>query len=257
MKRFLFTALFLVFGSVQIASAASLVVAPATVSVTKGQTFSVSLSANPAGVKSYTVKAELLFPSALLEVVSFTPATGWLALSQPGYDLVDNVAGKLIKTGGYTGGFTEIKTFGTVIFKAKAAGNATIGVASTSLVLDAQSKNSLTGIQGSSAVTVSDIVVVPVPATPAPTKKAAPTPAKKTIPAPVSKTPIKEAVSVMATTTATSTLEVISATSTATTTPEISDEVAAVSGGFSGSAQMIFVVIVIAALVGWFLIRRF
>ena len=131
---------------------------PATVNVTKGQTFTLGVSVNAAGTKVYTVKAEVAYPATLLEVTGFAFGSGWMPLSAAGYDLTDNTAGKLTKTGGFTGGFIDTKTLGTITFKAKADGTATVSVGSASIAYDAQNKNTFNGAQGSAIITVATIV---------------------------------------------------------------------------------------------------
>lgn len=136
------------------AHASTITLSPTVVSVEKGQTFSLTIKADPAGQKLYTVKSVVSFPAALLESVSFTQAGGWVPLSVAGYDVVDNTNGTLTKTGGYTGGFSNPVTFGTAVFRAKESGIAVISVANTSTVYDAQNKNTLSGAQGEATVTI-------------------------------------------------------------------------------------------------------
>src|SRR3989338_9882807 len=140
--------------SVGIAGASTIVLSPSTVSVTKGQTFSVLVSVDPAGVKLYTVKGVVTYPADMLEATSFTFAAGtpmWIPLSQSGYDSM--TAGNVTKTAGFPGGFTTTKSLGTIPFRAKESGTATIEASPQSLAYDAQSKNTISGAQGSSLVT--------------------------------------------------------------------------------------------------------
>lgn len=164
------------------ALAATLSLSPANVSVTQGQTFSMSVALNPQGQASYTVKVELSYPAALLEVQSFTFANGWLPLTQSGYDLVDNTNGRLIKTAGYPGGVSGPSTFGTVSFRAKTSGSGNIALTANSLAFDANSQNTLTSLPVSAVLAVSALAATPA-LTPAP---AIPTPAG---PAPTAPTP--------------------------------------------------------------------
>ena len=116
---------------------------PTSITVKQGQTFILSSSVNPKGIKNYTVKLELNYPADLLEVKSFTFGSGWMALSQPGYDSIDNANGILIKTAGYTGGLSSAASFGTISFLAKKAGSGVITVGDNSLALDSTNENVL------------------------------------------------------------------------------------------------------------------
>src|SRR3990167_6786715 len=150
--------------SVGIAGASTVVLSPSTVSVTKGQTFSVLVNIDPAGVKLYTVKGVVTYPADMLEATSFTFAAGtpmWIPLSQSGYDSM--TAGNVTKTAGFPGGFITTKSLGPISFRAKESGTATITASPKSLAFDAQSKNTISGAQGSSLVTIA-APVVPAPA---------------------------------------------------------------------------------------------
>src|SRR5205823_1611911 len=83
-----------------------------------------------------------------------TFASGWTALSQPGYDVVNNTTGSLIKTAGHPGGITTGTILGTITFKAKATGSATIKATTDSLLLDKTNKNLLSGVQGAVNVSI-------------------------------------------------------------------------------------------------------
>lgn len=147
------------------ATAATISLSPTTVSVTPGQTFTITVSANPTASETlYTVKADISFDPALLEATNFTFASNWMPLSQSGYDAMDNTKGTLTKTGGYPGGITRSTVLGTATFRAKAAGTATLVTTSNSLALNKTSTNALSGTQGSVTVTAAR----PTPAAPAP-----------------------------------------------------------------------------------------
>ena len=134
--------------------ASSLTLAPTTVTVTEGQTFSVTIGVNPTSGKAYTVRANLSFDPSALTLTSFSFAPKWMPLSQSGYDTEDNAKGVMAKTGGYPGGITAQTTLGTATFKAKKTGTATISGTADSLILDANNKNTVAGSQGSVAVTI-------------------------------------------------------------------------------------------------------
>ena len=144
-----------------VASAATISFTPINVSVRQGQTFTLSISVNPQGVKNYTAKVELQYPANLLEVRSFNFGNNWMALSQPGYDLTDNIGGKLIKTAGYPGGVSSTDVFGTATFYAKQSGNGVIKSGSSSLVLDANNQNVLAVAVLQTAVSILPAVSAP------------------------------------------------------------------------------------------------
>lgn len=125
---------------------------PTSVNVQEGQIFSLQVSVAPQGVKNYTIKTEVAYPADLLEVKSFTFGSSWMPLSQPGYDLIDNKNGVLIKTAGYPGGASDYKIFGTITFMARKTGNGSIKTTTNSLALDSTNTNTLSGISASSVV---------------------------------------------------------------------------------------------------------
>jgi hypothetical protein len=114
---------------------------PATGNYKIGDVFSVALFVNPQSNKIYTAKVELLYPANLLSVESFNFDDAWLPLKQPGYDLVDNTNGILIKTAGYPGGLSSDTRLGTVIFRVKSSGSATLNIGSNSIALDSNNAN--------------------------------------------------------------------------------------------------------------------
>jgi len=158
MNRFLFVsamAMALAFPAFAFASVISL--SPTNVSVTSGKVFTVTVTANPDGAHIYTVRANLSFNPALVQVTNFTFAPKWFVLPMKGYDVTNNTTGVLIKTGGYPGGITAPTVLGTATFKAKATGSVHIGVTTKSLLYDASSKNTISGTQGSSSVVIAPV----------------------------------------------------------------------------------------------------
>ncbi len=131
--------------SVSVQAASSLQYSPAKVSVSSSQTFTVLLSVNPQTTKDYTVRANLRFPSDLVSVQSFSLSPGWIAVSQDGYDSIDNTNGEIIKTAGFPKGITSLTSFGTVTFRAKKAGTGVISTGSKTLILDATNANAMSG----------------------------------------------------------------------------------------------------------------
>ena len=137
------------------ALAATLLVTPVDIEITEEENFTLMVSVNPKGVKTYTTKVELEYPADLLEVESFIfIGNDWMVLSQPGYDLIDNTNGILIKTGGYPSGVSKLVTFGIVSFSAKKTGEGIIKVGDDSIVLDAENQNVLSGPLPQASVTI-------------------------------------------------------------------------------------------------------
>lgn len=209
--------------------AASIALSPTDVTAKVGQTFTVTVSADPAGVKAFTTRANVSFDPTSVEFVSFSFAPKWIVLSQAGYDTEDNTKGSLIKTAGYPGGLTSSTVLGTATFRAKVAGLSTISVTSDSLALGSGGKNLIAGAQGSTQVTIT--APAPVPA-PKPVEKPA------AVVAPVT-TSVSSAVVAEET-----------ATTTATST-EATGVAAAGATGFSfGNATSILLGLLLIAIIG-------
>ena len=153
------------------AFAASVALAPTSVSPKVGQTFTVTITTDPSGAKAYTTRANVSFDPAHVSFVSFAFAPKWVPLSQAGYDSEDNAKGALVKTAVYPGGISSPTILGTATFKVRTAGSSAIRVTTDSLVLDSASKNVLAGAQGSTQVTVASVSAPTVTPTPVPTKK--------------------------------------------------------------------------------------
>lgn len=140
-------------------SAATIIFAPPEIAVVAGAQILVVISADAGDEKIVTMKAVLSYPADLLEPVSFSFSSNLIQLSQPGYDQMKD--GMVIKTGGFPGGFTGVREFGTLILRAKSVGVGTVSVSSESLLLNTQSANRLTDA-GAFAVTIA----APAPAVP-------------------------------------------------------------------------------------------
>ncbi|OGZ41798.1 MAG: hypothetical protein A3B04_01855 [Candidatus Portnoybacteria bacterium RIFCSPLOWO2_02_FULL_39_11] len=172
----------LFFSAAPAIAATTVAFTPTSVSVQDGQSFNITIYVDPQGVKNYTVKMSINFPADLLEARSFNFGSGWMALSQPGYDTMDNVAGSLIKTAGYPGGLSSSAVFGVVSFSAKKTGSGVIKTIAASQALDANNQNVLADVAQTS-VSISASAV----ATPTPTRTATPSPSgqpQTTSPAP-------------------------------------------------------------------------
>lgn len=134
-------------------AATTFLLTPTNIDVVEKENFTLMVSVDPKGIKNYTAKVELEYPAGLLEVKSFTFASDWIQLNQPGYDLIDNTNGLLIKTAGYPGGASELITFGAILFSAKKTGEGIIKIGEDSLVLDAMNRNVL-GVLAEATVTI-------------------------------------------------------------------------------------------------------
>lgn len=227
------------------AYAATLALSPTTISVVKGQNVSIVISVDPAGSKLYTVKSSISFPASLLEMTSFTQSAGWVPLSMPGYDSVDNTNGTVVKTAGYPGGFSNATTFGTLVFRAKESGTATISVANTSFAYDAQSKNTISGTQGSSVITVTAPVVAPVV-----------TPKIVTPKKPV-QTTVTSAPANTVQTTEVAPAQVIEQVSSTSSQPQAAAVAAAGTGSSIPMWAWLALLAVVIVGVGWWVYRRF
>jgi len=151
MKKILYSIFALSLVLPVMASAATFSFAPSAGTFAPGKIFSVAVFVNPSAGEEITVaKLSSAFSANGLEVVSFTQATGWIPLATPDSDLVDNSAGKLIKTGGFPARVTATKQFGIIVLKAKSAGVATISVKGDSMMLDTANANKFVASSGAS-----------------------------------------------------------------------------------------------------------
>ena len=223
------TAAVLGLASIAYAASGTISLSPATKNVTPGQLVSVTVTANPGVGSAYTVKAKIAYPANLLEVQSFTFSSGWLPLSQSGYDLIDNANGVLIKTAGYAGGLSAPKSLGTIVFKVKAAGTAAITVSSGSMLLDATNGNLFTSGSGSTLTSVQ------ATATPTPSPRLT---AVVTAPSP--------------------TASAIAASATPVPSVSPSSQTATIGGGLTWglTALNVGIAIVVFFLVTWYIRRR-
>ena len=159
--------------SFNVQAAANFSFSPGEISAKTGQNFNLSVSIDPQGVKIYTAKVEINFPADLLKPESFSFGPGWMPLSQTEYDLTDNANGILIKTAGYAGGIAGAANFGTITFSAKKEGSGIIKTGDSSMALNADSQNNLSGFSQIS-------FLISKPATPAPSLSPSQKPKLKT-----------------------------------------------------------------------------
>lgn len=158
LKRKLLYSLFMVAGFIMAANtfAATVSFSPASIGPREGQTVNLTVAVDPQGTKAYTVKLQIIYPKDLLEVQSFTFSGRWVALVQPGYDLIDNTNGILIKTAGYPGGLNAKADFGTIVFKAKKNGAGAVQVATSSVAFGANNQNMMSGLPIKASVVITE-----------------------------------------------------------------------------------------------------
>lgn len=146
-------------------AASNISFSPVNATVAQGKNFNLTIKAEPQGAANFTVKAEVKYPADILEVKSFVLGNGWMAIPQPGYDLIDNQSGLLIKTAGYPGGFSSALDFGVITFSAKKSGSGVIKLGDNSLVLDSTNSNVLASASVQTAVSITAAVAPSAPKT--------------------------------------------------------------------------------------------
>ena len=187
----------LLFSAVPVMAATSFSFSPTTVNVTEGNNFTVSVASDPYGVANFTTKMVVSFPADLIEVQSFSMGDAWMPLIQPGYNLIDNTNGSLIKTGGYTNGYSSVVNFGTITFHTKKAGTGVIKMGNGSVSYDTNNKNVIGTSSSQVALVVSAIPAITTPVKPVvttPVKPAITTPVKPAVTKPVVEQPVKQPV---------------------------------------------------------------
>lgn len=159
------------------ASAATIDASRSQISTQVGNVVTVQYTIDPAGEREYSAKLALNFPPGVLSLTSFQLGDGWIALTQPGYDRVDNTNGVLVKTAGYPRGTNVPTIFGTAQFKVVGSGTGTVTLAGDSFVHNAALANALV-MASPVTTTITAAKAAPKPApTPAPAPAPAPTPA--------------------------------------------------------------------------------
>ena len=156
------------------ASAADLLVAPASGSYTTGQTFTVSVKVSPAGSSVNAVEATLKYNPAVLSVVSISKDGSVFSLwtTEPAFS---NTAGTVTFGGGSPAPFTAQSNLLSVTFRTVAAGSGALTVANAS-VLAADGKGTDVYKNGSGGTyTVGAAAVTPPPTPVEPTKPTEPT----------------------------------------------------------------------------------
>jgi len=128
---------------------------PSATQVAPGATLQVRVTLDPASTVNYAEKVALIYPADLLEATGFTFAPTWVALTQPGYDSIDNINGVMYKSAGYPAGFNSATLYGTASFRAKGVGTAKIGLGSDSVSYEKSASSTITG--NNSVVTITAV----------------------------------------------------------------------------------------------------
>lgn len=145
-------------------AATSISFSPTAINSAPDKQFTLSITVNPQGAKNYAEKIELNFPADLLKVVSFNQSNGWMALTEAGYDSIDNTKGIVIKSAGYPSGISSPSLFGTVTFQIKKSGAGMIKIGNNSLAFEASNQNPISGngVSVNSELPVVKTVVAPI-----------------------------------------------------------------------------------------------
>ncbi len=157
-------ALVLVMPTLAATAATTVSFSPASIKVAPGKSFNITITISPQGVSNYAEKVVLNYPADTLEVKSFSLGNAWIALTQSGYDLVDNTNGVLVKTAGYPAGISSSVVFGTVTFYAKKAGSGIIKLGDSSMAFEVKNQSAISGEPMSFTITA-PTVTVPKPST--------------------------------------------------------------------------------------------
>ncbi len=198
-----------------------------------GHTYSINVLVDPQQSTVYSAKVVVNFPADILRVRGFSFESGWMPLSQTGYDSIDNTNGILIKTGGLPAGLSSSKVLGTITFYAVKSGTGNISVGSESQLLDANNLNNFTASTN-----------IPVNV-----KNAAVVVAKKTV-------AVTQAVLANSTTVATSsTISTTSAVETPTIN-SIQNTAAAGNAGSNYTWPIVIGVIIVLIIIGFFVGRK-
>ncbi len=178
MMRFTYAAalILLLTGAPVVATAATIQVTPASVSVHAGDIVTVRLIANTQGAAINQGEGTLRFPTDMLDVVSASKAGSIFTLwvEEPAYS---NGAGTVhfdggVPTPGYTG---SAGTMLAITFHAKKAGTATLSLTDSALrANDGFGTDVLTASNGGVITITETVAPAPTPATPAPATPSAP-----------------------------------------------------------------------------------
>jgi len=163
------TTFLLFFSMVDFASAADVLVSPASGSYSQGQTFTVNVTADPKGDSINAVEAALTFDKTVLSVVSVGKAGSAFSLwtTEPKFS---NSAGTIEFGGGSPTPFSNRSTLMTITFRALAEGSGAVSFSTASaLAADGRGTDVLEASPGGTyTVTAGTAPVTPPPTTPDP-----------------------------------------------------------------------------------------
>jgi len=184
---------------------------PASTVVNTNEIFYVPIMINPEAEKIYTAKIEITFDPNILEVLSFTPHASAIALTQPGFDDIDNIRGIIVKTLGFPVGMDSPTMFGSIIFRSKRAGQSQINLTNNYELINA-SNNHVIVREAAAPITIAVSPLLPQAGiiSITPSKTPSQTQASKTTAPKISQAPKESSKTTKA---------IATATSTATTTP--------------------------------------
>lgn len=127
-------------------SATTVILNPSSIEIKPEEEFSVKVYVDSSRIKkTCTFKLGLRFSPEQLQAGKWEFADGWLSVSRPGYDLIDNKTGLIIKTAGFPGCWTGKKLIGTMTFIAKTSSIGKIDISQKTYALDQRSNNVFTG----------------------------------------------------------------------------------------------------------------
>lgn len=156
------------------ALAADLLVSPASGSYASGQTFTVTVQANPSGDSINAVEAEMTFDKSVLSVVNVSKTGSVFSLwtTEPAFS---NTAGTISFGGGSPTPFTSKSTLLNITFSAIAPGSGSVAFGTASvLAADGKGTDVLKNKTGGSyTVTAATTVATPVSTPPTPETPAA------------------------------------------------------------------------------------
>src|SRR3990167_8503722 len=147
--------------AVHAGGAATMSLSPANVSVSTGDTFSLTISVSPNGEEIDTARAYVSYPASLVEVLSFD--LGTLFPSEAPGNSIDNRAG-MLSEGAFKFGYPVVSsgTFGTVTFRALSSGGANIAITSDSKLIRSGEEMINTSSLGSAVITIDGASVEPI-----------------------------------------------------------------------------------------------
>lgn len=138
---------------------ATLLLSPNTQTVKTGAEFTLTVQVNPNGESLDTVRVNISFPAALLEVKGFKLGT-LFPNALPG-NSIDNSSGTVVQGAFSFDPVTKSGAFGTLTFRALSAGKATVAVTASSRAISDGEEKIDTNNLGQATITISGTGVAP------------------------------------------------------------------------------------------------